>query len=87
MSNCDILKEFKCEICEYIATSNTVLNAHMTRQHKLKKLRVSSSPCESLKLSPPPTLQEDIDTTLSPSSPLSLYITPAYESIHTTIKC
>ena len=64
----------KCEICEYQASSNTVLKAHMTKKHKLEKLRLVSTPDESLKLSPPSSFQEvspqfDSYATLSPSSP------------------
>ena len=66
--------KLKCEICKYQASSNTVLKAHMTKNHKLEKLRLVSTPDESLKLSPPPSFQQDSpqydsDATLSPSSP------------------
>ena len=51
-------KVFQCEICEYQASSDTVLKAHMTRKHKLKKLRLISTPDDSLKLSPPASIPE-----------------------------
>ena len=81
LSNDCTLRVFGCEICEYQASSNTVLQAHMTRKHNLDKLRLESTSDDCLQRSPPASCQEvlpqyDSDTTLSPSSPLVSLLPP-----------
>ena len=50
---------FKCEVCDYVAKSATVLKAHITRKHKKENLRQSSTQDNPLILSTPPSFRDE----------------------------